>query len=140
MIKKKNLSNEDKKSWEDFINNPLDIYDKERKNIKTQSINHRFKFDLHGLTLEEANNKVREIIFDCVENKYNEILLITGKGIHSKNENDVYVSNDLGKLKFSVPEFINSNEELNKFIISVRQARKEDGGEGAIIVKLKNKL
>ena len=56
----------------------------------------------------------------CKENKYKEILLITGKGIHSTNDKDIYVSKDLGKLKYSVPEFIKSNEELNNFIISIK--------------------
>ena len=90
MTKKKNLSREDKKVWEEFIKDPSDIYDKDQniqKNIKRE----RYKFDLHGFTLEEANNKVREILLFCIERKYKELLLITGKGIHSSNEKDVYV-------------------------------------------------
>ena len=69
---------------------------------------------------------------------YKEILLITGKGIHSTNDKDIYVSKDFGKLKFSVPEFIKSDEELNKLIISINEADIKDGGEGAIFIKLKN--
>ena len=137
MTKKKNLSREDKKVWEEFIKDPSDIYDKDQniqKNIKRE----RYKFDLHGFTLEEANNKVREILLFCIERKYKELLLITGKGIHSSNEKDVYVSKDFGKLKFSVPEFIKSNSDLNKSIISVKEADVKDGGEGAFIIKLKN--
>ena len=137
MTKKKNLSKEDKKVWEEFIKDPSDIYDKDQniqKNIKRE----RYKFDLHGFTLEEANNKVREILLFCIERKYKELLLITGKGIHSSNEKDVYVSKDFGKLKFSVPEFIKSNSDLNKSIISVNEADVKDGGEGAFIIKLKN--
>ena len=64
--------------------------------------------------------------------------LITGKGIHSTSDEDAYISKDLGKLKYSVPEFIKTNPELNKFIISINDAEKKDGGEGAIIIKLKN--
>ena len=137
MIKKKDLSLEDIKHWENYIKNPSDIYDKDQniqKNIKRE----RYKFDLHGFTLEEANNKVREILLFCIERKYKELLLITGKGIHSSNEKDVYVSKDFGKLKFSVPEFIKSNSDLNKSIISVKEADVKDGGEGAFIIKLKN--
>ena len=137
MTKKKNLSREDKKVWEEFIKDPSDIYEKDQniqKNIKRE----RYKFDLHGFTLEEANNKVREILLFCIERKYKELLLITGKGIHSSNEKDVYVSKDFGKLKFSVPEFIKSNSDLNKSIISVKEADVKDGGEGAFIIKLKN--
>ena len=74
----------------------------------------------------------------CIENKYKELLLITGKGIHSTNDKDIYVSKDFGKLKYSVPEFIKSDPELNKLIISINEADIKDGGEGAIIIKLKN--
>ena len=137
MIKKKSLSKEDKKNWEEYIKNPFDIFDKEISN-KTEVRLKRYIFDLHGFTLDQANSKVKELILFCVENKYKEILLITGKGTHSTNDNDVFVSKDLGKIKYSVPEFIKSNDELNKFIISVNDADKKEGGEGAILISLKN--
>ncbi len=137
MIKKKDLSHEDKKVWEDFIKNPSDIYDKDKNNLNNNR-KQRYRFDLHGFTLDDANKKVREILIFCSENKYKELLLITGKGIHSTNEKDTYVSNDYGKLKFSVPEFIQSSPELNKLIISINEAEVKDGGKGAIIIKLKN--
>ena len=137
MIKKKDLSQEDKKTWEDYIKNPSDIYDKDKKNQKNFKRG-RFKFDLHGFTLEEANSKVRDIITFCIEKNYKELLLITGKGIHSSNEKDTYVSKDFGKLKFSVPEFIKSDLETNKLIVSINEAEVKDGGEGAILIKLKN--
>ena len=137
MIKKKQLSQEDKKAWEDFIKDPSNIYDKDNNDQK-KSRKERFKFDLHGFNLDDANKKVREILFFCVENKYKELLLITGKGIHSSNDKDAYTSKDFGKLKFSVPEFINSDLELNKLIISVSEADIKDGGEGAILIRLKN--
>jgi Uncharacterized protein conserved in bacteria len=136
VIKKKNLSQEDKKAWENFIKDPSNIYDKD--NNKKKSLKKRFKFDLHGFTLDDANKKVREILLFCVENRYKELLLITGKGIHSTNDKDAYTSKDFGKLKFSVPEFISSDFEINKLIISVNEADVEDGGEGAILIKLKN--
>ncbi len=137
MIKKKDLSQEDKKIWEEFINDPSDIYDKDKKNLKINK-KVRFKFDLHGFSLDDANNKVKEILVYCVENKYRELLLITGKGKHSTNDKDAYVSKDFGKLKFSVPEFINTDPELNKLVISINEASNKDGGEGAILIKLKN--
>ena len=137
MIKKKYLSKEDKKVWEDFIKNPSDIFDKDKSNLKKNK-NQRFKFDLHGFTLDEANKKVKEIITNCFEKKYKEILLITGKGMHSSNEKDTYVSKDLGKLKFSVPDFIKTDEELSKLTLSISEADLKDGGEGAIIIRLRN--
>ena len=87
--------------------------------------------------MDEANNKVKEVIEHCVKNKFRELLLITGKGIHSTSDNDAYISKNLGKLKYSVPEFIKNNLELNKLIISIDNAEK-DGGDGAILIKLKN--
>ena len=72
------------------------------------------------------------------KDKFKELLLITGKGIHSTTDDDAYISKELGKLKYSIPEFIKNNEELNKFIISINDAKKKDGGAGAIIIKLKN--
>ena len=137
MIKKKDLNQEDKDTWEDYIKNPSDIYDKDRINSNKIQRRERYKFDLHGFTLDEANKKVKEIIEYCLKNKFKELLLITGKGIHSTSDEDAYISKNLGKLKYSVPEFIKTSE-LNKFIISINDAEKEDGGEGAIIIKLKN--
>ena len=136
MIKKKDLSQEDKQTWEDYIKDPSGIYDKDNK-IQKNIRKERFKFDLHGFSLEEANSKVREVITYCVENKYKELLLITGKGIHSTNEEDTYVSKNFGKLKYSVPDFIKSDTELNNLIISINEAAIKDGGEGAILIKLK---
>ena len=138
MIKKKDLDQDDKKTWEEFIKNPSDIYDKDKDYSIENQRKERFKYDLHGYTLEDANKKVKEIILSCKENKFKEILLITGKGLHSTNDKDIYVSKNLGTLRYSVPEFIKSNEELNNFIISIKEADTKDGGEGALLIKLKN--
>ena len=138
MIKKKDPNQEDKKTWEDYIKNPSDIYDKDKATTNDILRKERYKFDLHGFTLDEANSKVKEIINHCIKNKFREILLITGKGIHSTSDKDAYISKNLGKLKYSVPEFIKTNLELNKFIISIKDAEKKDGGEGALIIKFKN--
>ena len=138
MIKKKNLSQEDKKAWESFTKQPTNIYDKEQENKQVTLRQKRLKYDLHGLTLNEANKKVKEILLSGAGKKYKEILLITGKGLHSTSDEDIYVSKDLSKLKFSVPEFINNNEDLSKYIISISDASIRDGGTGAILIKLKN--
>jgi DNA-nicking Smr family endonuclease len=137
VIKKKDLSKDDSEVWQSYIKNPTDVYDKD---LGKKSINRkeRFKFDLHGYTLVEANKKVKEIIISCSKNKYREILLITGKGLHSTSDEDTYVSSDLSKLRYSVPEFISSDDELKNYIISIEEAEKKDGGDGAILIKLKN--
>ena len=135
MKKKGNLSNKDKKDWQEFLENKSPIPDKDQKyqiNRSTQ----KFRFDLHGFTLDEANDKVKEIIKSCSENGYREILLITGKGLHSNQEN-VYKSSELSKLRFSVPEFISTNPEISKLISSIDNAPKKYGGKGALIIRLK---
>ena len=138
MIKKKDLDQDNTKAWEEYIKNPSDIYDKDKNFSKENNRKGRFKYDLHGYTLDDANRKVREIILSCKENNYKEILLITGKGLHSKNEKDIYVSKNLGTLRYSVPEFIKSEKELSNFIISINEAEIKDGGTGALLIKLKN--
>ena len=138
MTNKKVLSKEDKNTWQEYIKNPSGVYDKDKSKSLKNKLKGRYKFDLHGYTLSDANTKVKELIISCIENNYKEILLITGKGIHSTNEKDIYVSKDLGKLKFSVPEYINSDEELSKYILSLEEANEKDGGEGAILIKLRN--
>ena len=137
MTKKKNISQEDINTWNNYIKNPNDVVDKDYAQTIHLSKGHRFNFDLHGFTLIEANHKVKEIILSCVKKNYKEILFITGKGIHSNTENDVYVSKDLSKLKYSVPQFIKSDLDLSKYILSVSNADISDGGDGAIIVKIK---
>ena len=137
MTKKKNISQEDINTWKNYIKNPTDLIDKDSSKNENASDNNRYKYDLHGFTLLEANEKVKKIILSCVEKNYKEILLITGKGIHSNTEQDVYASKDLSKLRYSVPEYINSNLSLSKHIVSISEADKKNGADGAIIIKLK---
>ena len=137
MIKKKNISQEDIDTWKNYIKSPTDITDKDSIQNQNSSNHNRFKYDLHGFTLDEASEKVKEIILLCVKKNYKEILLVTGKGIHSNTENNVYASKDLSKLRYSVPEYIKSNLDLSKHIVSISNANKIDGGDGAIIIKLK---
>ena len=137
MKKKENISDTDKKLWEEYLKNPKDLFDKELKNKNPQNRNERYRFDLHGFTLLEANKKARELIIYCQENNFKEILLITGKGLHSNTDQNTYVSKKLSKLKFSVPEYINSSKDLSDKIYSIEQALNINGGEGAIIIKLK---
>ena len=134
MKKKDSLSQKDKEDWENFIENTSFIPDKDKSHNKDS--NQLYKFDLHGLTLSDANKKVKEIVIFCSEKKYKEILLITGKGLHSKND-DVYKSSKLSKLRYSIPEYINSEPEISKLISSISTPSQKDGGEGALLIKLK---
>ena len=138
MSKKKDLSKEDKKTWETYIKNPSDLFDKEKNLFQDKKRKERFKYDLHGYSLDEANQKVKEIIISCVNENYKEILLITGKGLHSTSDKDSYVSKEFSKLKYSIPNFIQNNNDLKKLISSITDADRIDGGEGAILIRLKN--
>lgn len=135
MKKKENLSQKDKDDWRNFLEDTSFIPDKDQKS-RTENNNQTYKFDLHGLTLNEANQKVREVIMACSEKNLKEILLITGKGLHSR-EDDVYKSSKLSKLRYSIPEYINSEPEISRLISSITTPSQKDGGEGALIIKLK---
>ena len=135
MKKKFTLSKKDKEDWKNFLEDTSRVPDKDQKGKIDSTIN-KFKFDLHGLTLDEANKKVKEIIKSCSEKNCREILLITGKGLHS-NQDDVYKSSDLSKLRFSVPEFINSDPEISGLILSIVNPPQNKGGKGALLIKLK---
>ena len=138
MKKKADLSNTDKADWEEYLKNPKDVIDKELEDKKSFDVKNRFRFDLHGFTLLEANQKVRELIINCQEKGFKEILLITGKGIHSNTDDNTYVSKDLSKLRFSIPDYINSSPDLLNKIESISNAPIKEGGDGALIIKLKN--
>ena len=135
-----NISNKDKKDWDKFINSNEKLPNKdfrniEKKNKKTRSI------DLHGFTLDEANKTIETFINKAFSDKINKLIIVTGKGLHSENEKDPYVSKDLGILKYSVPEFISNNESLMSMINEITDAKIEDGGAGAFYIYLKkNKL
>ena len=64
---------------------------------------------------------------------------MTGKGIHSENEKDPYVSKELGILKYSVPEFIHNDKDLMSLISDIKDAKVEDGGSGAFYIYLRKK-
>ena len=137
MNKKVKVSKKDIDTWIDYIKSPNDITDKDKLQKNNILGNYRFKYDLHGHTLIAANEKVKEIILSCLKKNYKEILLITGKGIHSNTDKDVYVSKELSKLRYSVPEFIQGDVDLSRHVLSISSAEKIDGGDGAIIIKLK---
>ena len=138
MIKK--ISDKDKQDWESFLENKDKIPNKDfalRKKIRQEKIK---KIDLHGYTLEEANKAVEQFIKKCSNESVTKIIVITGKGLRSKNVENPYLSKDLSILKYSVPEFVESNEVLVKMIIEITDAKIEDGGSGAFYIYLKNKF
>jgi len=132
------ISKKDKKDWETFLSSNEKLPNKDLKLKKHSSIKTR-SIDLHGHTLNDANKVINDFIENCYEEKVNKIIVVTGKGLHSKNEKDPYVSKDLSILKYSVPEFIENNFDLMKKILEIKDAEIEDGGSGAFYIYLKNK-
>ena len=127
----------DKKDWESFTSSDEKLPNKDLKLSKEKFFKVK-SIDLHGYTLEEANQAIERFIHQSYRQKINKLIVVTGKGIHSTNDKDTYVSKDFGKLKFSVPEFIKSDPDLKNLVISINEADIKDGGEGAILIKLKN--
>ena len=130
------ISEKDKKDWETFLSGNEKLPNKDyqtldKKSLKTRSI------DLHGYTLEEANKTIEEFINKSFKENINKLIIVTGKGLHSQNEKDPYVSRDLGILKHSVPEFIKNNKSLMNIINEIKDAHIEDGGSGAFYITLK---
>ena len=132
------ISDKDKKDWESFLsqNESLPNKDLNTIQIKTPKIK---SCDLHGYSLDEANKKVKDLINDSYKRGVSKLIIVTGKGLHSENEKDPYISKDLGILKYSVPEYIDSDKELMKLINDIKNASIEDGGTGAFYIYLKKK-
>ncbi len=134
------ISNKNKKDWENFVNSREKLPNKDLK-LETKKIIKIKSIDLHGYTLDEANKAIESFINKAFLENVNKLIVVTGKGLHSENEKDPYVSKDLGILKYSVPEFITNNSSLMSMINEITDAKIEDGGGGAFYIFLKkNKL
>ena len=135
----KKISDKDKEDWENFLKDKEKIPNKDfivNKKIRHEKIK---KIDLHGFTLQEANKAIEHFIKKSFTEDVTKIIVITGKGLRSKNVQNPYLSKDLSILKYSVPEFIESNNNLMKMIIEITDAKIEDGGSGAFYIFLRNK-
>ena len=132
------ISEKDKKDWENFVSSDEQLPNKDFKLSKEKSFKIK-SIDLHGYTLEQANNVIEKFILDSFRKKINKLIVVTGKGLHSQNEKDPYVSKELGILKYSVPEFISKNKNLMNIIHEITDANIEDGGKGAFYIFLKKK-
>ena len=144
IVKKKNfISSKDKKDWVAFTKQMGNIKSKEsdllKENIEVSEIK---KLDLHGFSLIEANKIVKNFIINSFNSGYKKLLIVTGKGLRSKSHENPYISEKLSVLKYSVPEFIKNDENLNSKINKISKADQEDGGDGALYIFLKknNKL
>ena len=133
------ISDKDKKDWKNFLSSDEKLPNKDEKPSNKKKISIK-SFDLHGYSLDEANNKINDLIKDSYEKGVKKLIIVTGKGLHSQNEKDPYISKNLGILKYSVPEYIKNSDELMNLISQIKEAENEDGGSGAFYVYLKKKL
>ena len=132
------ISNKDKKDWENFLSKDEILPNKDNDG-KISTFKKTSQFDLHGYSLDEANIKIKELITDSYNNGIKKLTIVTGKGLHSDNEKNPYVSKDLGILKHSVPEYIKNNDFLMSMINEIKSATTEDGGSGSFYIFLRNK-
>ena len=130
------ISEKDKKTWNEFLSNDQKLPDKDNFRTETK-VNKTRLLDLHGKTLDEANRVIENFIRKSYQEKIHKLIIVTGKGLHSKNEMDPYVSKDLGILKYSIPDFLKNNSELMKMISNISGASIADGGTGAFYIFLK---
>ena len=133
----KNISEKDKKDWQDFIDGKEKLKNKDINYNNRVNLQKNLSIDLHGYTLSEANEKIKKVIINSYNSGVKKILVVTGKGLHSQNEKDPYVSKDLSILKYSVPDFIKKNKKLINLINEISDAKIEDGGSGAFYIYLK---
>ena len=131
-----NISDKDKQDWETFLSSSEKLPNKDVK-LKKKSPLRIKSIDLHGYTLDQANKFIERFIIKSYEENINKLIVVTGKGIHSQNEKDPYVSKELSILKYSVPEFISKNKNLMNVINEITDAKIEDGGQGAFYIFLK---
>ena len=132
------ISDKDKLQWEKFLSSEDRLPDKDSNLLEKKSRKNTAKIDLHGFSLEEANFIISKFINKSFKENYKKIIVITGKGIHSQNEKNPYVSKDHSILKYSIPEFIKKDDDLIKKIIKITDADIKDGGGGAFYIYLKN--
>ena len=135
----KKISDKNKEDWENFLKSRDKIPNKDfvnKRNIRFEKVK---KIDLHGYTIEEANNAIEKFIKKSFDEDVTKIVVITGKGLRSKSVENPYLSKELSILKYSVPEYIENNKSLTRHIIETTDAKIEDGGSGAFYIYLKNK-
>ena len=139
MKKKYSVTSKDKKDWDVFTKQMGNISVKESDFLKENvQINKIKKLDLHGSSLVEANERVKNFIIESFNSGYKKLLVITGKGLRSKSSGNPYLSETLSTLKYAVPEYIRNDESLSNKINRISTADIKDGGEGAICIFLKN--
>ncbi len=136
---KNKISDKDKKDWQKFIESKERVQNKDSYNNEEKKISIEKTIDLHGYSLDEANQKIKEFIEKSYLESVSKINIITGKGSRSKNKNDPYQSSDLGILKYSIPDYIKNNIELMKKIKKIDFQSINSSNLGSFYIILKKK-
>ena len=136
----KKITDKDKKDWKNFTSGKDKIEDKDNFNIQFEEKEFLKSIDLHGYTLDQANQTISQFIEKCYNEGITRINVITGKGLRSKNKEDPFKSNDLSILKYSVPNFIKNNSELMKKIKMIDFDSVNSSLKGSFDIILKKKL
>ena len=136
----KKITDKDKKDWQNFTSGEDKIEDKDNFNLQFKEKEFLKSIDLHGYTLDQANQTISQFIEKCHHEGVSRINVITGKGLRSKNKEDPFKSNDLSFLKYSVPNFIKNNSELMKKIKIIDFDSVYSSLKGSFDIILKKKL
>ena len=135
---KKKLSDKDKKDWQAFINSSHSLENKDQI-IQKKNFTLEKSIDLHGYSLEQANQEIKKIINDSFLKGIRKINVITGKGLRSKNLDNPYQSKNLAILKYSVPDYISNNSELMSKISSMDNDAIDSPSKGSFEIILKKR-
>jgi DNA-nicking Smr family endonuclease len=84
------------------------------------------ELDLHGMTRVEAHGAVAEFLGEALKRGSRCLRIVHGKGLGSKNREPV--------LKTQLGRWLTRREE----VLAYCQARRHDGGSGALVVLLKS--
>ena len=145
------ISKNDKKAWENYIanfnnfsinfqnsnNNQVNKQTKiflknssshgQLNSYKNRKVRPECVIDLHGYRLHNAKIALQKYILNAYEKNVRNILIITGKGYNNR-----------GILKKEVPLWL-GDQNLRSLLVNFETAPKEFGGDGALLVKIKNK-
>ena len=147
------ISKQDKKIWENYVSNfeksvlflkndslkkrklsnSKIVVKKEKtsnslKHFKKKKLEPDISLDLHGYTLYSAKLLLQKFISNCYEKNIRNVLIITGKGQNNK-----------GALKEEVPKWL-TDKPVNQYVINFNMAPSQFGGEGALLLRIKNRF
>jgi DNA-nicking Smr family endonuclease len=93
--------------------------------------------DLHGLTQAQAHRALVDFLWRASESGATIVLVITGKG-NLQNVVD-HRAGERGVLRRAAPHWLRS-AALRSIVLSIDEAARPHGGEGALYVRLRRRL